>query len=572
MIDAPWWKDAVVYQIYPASFKDSNNDGLGDIQGIISKLDYLQALGVNTMWVCPMYASPQIDMGYDISDYKDVYPPYGTVADMEDLLHQAHSRGMKVLLDLVINHTSDQHAWFKESRSSKTNPKRDWYIWKPAKIDKHGNRQAPNNWRANFGGSVWEWDELTQEYYLHLFATEQPDLNWENDATRQAVYKDAMIFWLDKGVDGFRIDTVNMYSKPSHYPDAEITDSDAFLQEAALVYVNGPRMDEYLMEMNEILKRYNAVSIGECPQTPDMERVRRYVSAQEKQLDMVFQFDISDVGIDKVHKFRSKPHNHKLTDMKSAIARTQSLISPTSDSWTTAFMENHDQGRSISRFGNDTTPELSIRSGKMLALFNTCLSGTLFIYQGQELGCVNLPMSYPIEDYQDLDSLNYYNLVKERSHGDKEQLAKAMSAIQYLARDHARTPMQWEPTLPHGGFTGEGVKPWMKLNPFTTIINAEQQIDDPHSVMSFWKKILQLRQKHKELFVHGVFELVDVDNENVFSFLKHSKNEKALVVCNFSDGESKLPFFGSGDLLISNVDDSKEDTLEAWEGRVYLFN
>jgi hypothetical protein len=285
--NTPWWKDAVVYQIYPASFQDSNDDGIGDIPGISSRLDYIQSLGVNTIWICPMYASPQIDMGYDISDYQKVHPPYGTVQDMEKLIEQTHSRGMKILLDLVINHTSDQHDWFQEARSSKENPKRDWYIWRPAKYDDEGNRQPPNNWRAFFGGSVWEWDEGTQEYYLHLFAVEQPDLNFENPETRKAVYDSAMVFWLDKGIDGFRIDTVNMYSKPSDYPDAKISDTGAFLQDASSLFVNGPRMDEYLHEMNEILGRYNAVSVGECPCTPDLARVRRYVSAKEKQMSMV---------------------------------------------------------------------------------------------------------------------------------------------------------------------------------------------------------------------------------------------------------------------------------------------
>lgn len=290
----PWWKDGVVYQIYPASFKDSNGDGIGDIPGITQSLDYIQSLGVNIIWVCPMYDSPQVDMGYDISDYEKVYAPYGTVADMEELIQQCHARGMRILLDLVINHTSDQHKWFKESRSSKDNPKRDWYIWRPAKVDAQGKRQPPNNWRSNFGGSVWEWDEHTQEYYLHLFCPEQPDLNWENEETRKAIYATSMTFWLEKGVDGFRIDTVNMYSKTPDYRDAPITDPDAEWQTAGSIYCNGPRMQEFLSEMNAILARYDAMSVGECPHTPDMARVIKYVSAKEKQLDMVSIYSRAD--------------------------------------------------------------------------------------------------------------------------------------------------------------------------------------------------------------------------------------------------------------------------------------
>lgn len=373
----PWWKDGVVYQIYPASFKDSNGDGIGDIPGITQSLDYLKSLGIDIVWICPMYDSPQIDMGYDISDYENVYPPYGTLSDMEELIHECHKRGMRIILDLVINHTSDQHKWFKESRSSKDNPKRDWYIWRPAKYDEQGNPKPPNNWRSNFGGSVWEWDENTQEYYLHLFCPEQPDLNWENEETRKAIYASAMTFWLDKGVDGFRVDTVNMYSKDTAYPNAPITDHGAEWQEAGKVYCNGPRMHEFLAEMNAILCKYDAMTVGECPHTPDPKRVLQYVSAKEKQLNMVFQFDVVDVGMGSVFKYQTTPFAFKLDDIKAAIGRTQGIITGT-DAWTTVFMENHDQARSISRFGNDS-PQWRVRSGKMLALMLSALSGTLYV-------------------------------------------------------------------------------------------------------------------------------------------------------------------------------------------------
>ena len=277
-----WWKETVVYQIYPASFCDGNGDGVGDIRGITAKLDYIASLGVGAIWVCPTYDSPQVDMGYDISNFEDIYPPYGTIQDMETLIKEAHALGLKIMLDLVINHTSDQHAWFKESRSSKNNPKRDWYIWRPARYTPGGERIPPNNWRSCFGGeSAWQWDEGTEEYYLHLFAAEQPDLNWENPETRRAIYASAMEFWLERGIDGFRIDVVNLYSKPPGLPDAPIVDPDSFYQPAGLLYSNGPRIHEFLGEMNAILRKHGAITVGELPNTPETDKVLKYVSAEE---------------------------------------------------------------------------------------------------------------------------------------------------------------------------------------------------------------------------------------------------------------------------------------------------
>ncbi|KAK3704299.1 hypothetical protein LTR37_013973 [Vermiconidia calcicola] len=392
--------------IYPASFKDLNDDGIGDIPGITSKLDYITSLGVDIVWVCPMFDSPQIDMGYDVSNYEKVYPPYGTVEDMQTLIDEYHSRNMRIILDLVVNHTSDQHEWFKESRSSKSNPKRDWYIWRPAKYNDHGQRVPPNNWRAMFTGSAWTWDEHTQEYYLHLFASEQPDLNWESSECRKAICESAMEFWLRKGVDGFRIDCVNMYSK-GDLKDAPITEPERDTQNAGLVWCNGPRMDEYLDEMNAVLSKYDAMSVGECPFTPDTDKVISYVSAANKRLNMVFQFDVVEVGSSHASKFESKPAEDWLLDVQAAVTRTQQLISGT-DAWTTAFTENHDWSRSISRFGSDK-PEFRVAAGKMLGLMLSTLSGTLFIYQAQELGMVNAPLLWPIEEYKDLDAANYYN-------------------------------------------------------------------------------------------------------------------------------------------------------------------
>ncbi|KAI5270985.1 alpha-glucosidase [Aureobasidium subglaciale] len=572
----PWWKEATVYQIYPASFNDSNDDGIGDIPGITQKLGYIQSLGVDVIWVCPMYDSPQIDMGYDISDYEAVYPPYGTVQDMEVLIKEVHSRGMKIILDLVVNHTSDQHAWFKESRSSKTNPKRDWYIWKPAKYDSDGTRKPPNNWRSNFGGSVWEWDELTQEYYLHLFCPEQPDINWENEETRKAIYQSAMISWLDKGVDGFRIDTVNMYSKPTGYPDAPIKDPAAEWQEAGLVYCNGPRMDEYLGEMNAILSRYNAMSVGECPFTSDPARVLGYVSEKEARLNMVFQFDSVDVGMGSVFKYLTKPFNYTLADVKSAIGRTQKLIDGT-DGWTTSFIENHDQARSISRFGNDS-PQWRSRSGKMLAMLFASLSGTLFVYQGQEIGMINIPQDWPIEEYKDVDTINYYAEVGRRNPNDPGAQASAKAALQNLARDHARTPMQWSSEV-NTGFTGDSAKPWMKANTSAQEgINVADESKDSSSVLNFWKRMLKLRKTYSDCLIHGGYKLVDGDNPTVFSFTKSSTDghSKALVICNFSGKESELPSIedlDAAELIFDNVSETQagaRSTLQPWEGRLYI--
>ncbi|KAK1048337.1 hypothetical protein LTS16_004521 [Friedmanniomyces endolithicus] len=572
----PWWKGSV-YQIYPASFKDSNNDGIGDINGVIQSLDYIESLGVDILWICPMYESPQIDMGYDIADYKKVYGPYGTLEDMETLISEVHRRGMRIILDLVVNHTSDQHAWFKESRSSKCNPKRNWYIWKLAKYDSQGQRRPPNNWRSNFGGSAWQWDEQTQEYYLHLFCPEQPDLNWDNEQTRKAIYADAMIFWLQKGVNGFRIDTANMYSKDPEFPDAPITDAAAEWQEAGLTYCNGPRMNEYLSEMNDILAPYNAMSVGECPFTPDRDTVVGYVSSQKKRLNMVFQFDAVDVGQGKVFKYQTEPFAYALRDLKDAVSRTQGLLCGT-DGWTTTFIENHDQARSISRFGDDS-PRWRERSGKMLSLLFAALSGTLFIYQGQEIGMINMPSSWPIEEYKDVDSCNYYRMVAERSSNDPQQLTQARASLQHLARDHARTPMQWGPSC-NGGFTDDSVDPWMRVNPSTAEINVAQQTGSEDSVLAFWRQMLQVRKAHSDVLVHGIFEVVDAANEKVFAFVKHGPRSKALIMCNFSPSYSEMPAYpsmGKKELVIGNVAELQDNgvargILQPWEGRLYMLS
>ena len=561
-----WWKDGVVYQIYPASYKDSNSDGLGDIPGIISKVDYLRDLGIDTVWLSPMYESPQIDMGYDISNFEAVHAPYGTVEDMEALIKSCHDRDMRLILDLVINHTSDKHAWFKESRSSKDNPKRDWYIWRPAKYDKNGKRMAPNNWQSFFGGSAWKWDEFTQEYYLHIFAVEQPDLNWENESTRNAIYESAMRFWLDKGVDGFRVDIVNMYSKGNELPDAPIVDRSSFTQPAASLICNGPRMHEFLREMNtKVLSHYDAMTVGELPNTPDPAHVLRYVGASEKQLNMVFQFDVADVGVGE-SKYDYK--GYKLTELKDAVTKWQKFIAGT-DGWTTAFCESHDQGRSISRYASDD-PQHRETSGKMLAILMVTLTGTLFIYQGQEIGMINMPKDWTVQDCRDIESINHYNSVKERTNGDEAALKKVMEGIHICGRDNARTPMQWDNTL-NAGFSL--VKPWMRVHDLYPEINVAQQEGNKSSLLNFWKMMLRLRKEHRDLFTYGTFEVFDVDNEETFVYWKEFNGRKAVVALNFTGMEQRLSrpvIEGKWELLVSNYKLQVEDELKPYEGRIYL--
>ncbi|KAL0260122.1 hypothetical protein SLS55_005868 [Diplodia seriata] len=588
IIDDPWWKNAAIYQIYPASFKDSNGDGLGDLPGILSELDYIKSLGVDAIWICPMYDSPQHDMvsaplvpipsailtcqqGYDISDYEKVYPPYGTVEDMERIIAASHERGLRVLLDLVINHTSDEHAWFKESRRSKDSPKRDWYVWRPAKLDAQGRRQPPNNWRSNFGGSAWAWDEPTQEYYLHLFCPEQPDLNWENPETRAAIYESAMEFWLRKGIDGFRVDTVNMYSKPPTYPDAPITDPHSPYQPASALYCNGPRMHEFLTEMHGILSKYpspRAMTVGELPHTHSRAHVLRYVSARAKQLDMTFMFDVVDVGFGAVQRFDTAPRSWTLRDLKDAVMRTQDLIDGT-DAWTTSFMENHDQARCVSRFGGDATEEVRTRSAMMLAVMLACLSGTLFVYQGQEIGMVNAPREWGLEEYKDVDSRNFAAWMEER-YGREEGMPRAMAALQHLARDHARLPMQWDGGRQAGFTTAE--KPWMRVHDNWREVNVERELARKDGVLAFWRRMLRLRKEFAPSLVYGTTRIWDLENEKTFVFEKVGKGQSAVVALNFTGEEVpvELPGKEGKRLVVGNYADEVEGVLRPFEARVWV--
>ncbi|CAK7197842.1 hypothetical protein SEUCBS139899_000492 [Sporothrix eucalyptigena] len=596
-----WWKSAVVYQIYPASFCDSNGDGIGDIPGIVSKLDYIQSLGADVIWLSPMYDSPQVDMGYDISNYEDVYAPYGTLVDMDTLVREAHARGIRVMLDLVINHTSDQHRWFQESRSSKDNEKRDWYIWRPAQHDPiTGERRPPNNWRSFFGnGSAWAWDETTQEYYLHLFSAEQPDLNWENESARKAIYASAMTFWLERGVDGFRVDVVNTYSKPPGLPDAPVADPDQLYQSPAALVFNGPHMHEFLKEINsQILTPHNAITVGELGMTPDPEHVRRYVSAAAKELDMVFQFDVVMVGHTLFGPLSDGPvRNFTLPEFKRAVKATQTLITG-NDAWTTVFLENHDQARSVSRFGNDS-PEYRVASARLLALLQACLSGTQYIYQGQEIGLVNAAKeTYPLDNYLDIVSKRVIEGV-QAAHANnspdvrEKALDHAFDVLQYTARDHSRIPVPWDGTGLYGGFSeAAGLsglpisEPWMKPHPLAGEINVASQIDDPESVLSFWKRIQALRRAHLDLLVYSDFRALQEDDFDIMMFVKDpvESDDKVLVVLNFSTKEVAVQAPTAKDLGFTDMvpvqfellasthenDATVHDVYAPFEGRVYV--
>ncbi|KAK5232891.1 hypothetical protein LTR47_006118 [Exophiala xenobiotica] len=574
-VSQPWWKDATIYQVYPASFKDSNGDGWGDIPGLVSKIDYLSQLGVDVVWLSPMFESPQADMGYDISDYQKVYAAYGTVGDVDDLIEACHSRGMRLILDLVVNHTSKEHEWFRESRSSKTNPKRGWYIWKPPRYDEKGNRMPPTNWRSYFAGSTWSWDETTQEYYLHLYAPDQPDLNWESKACRQAIYDNAMRFWLDRGVDGFRVDTVNKYSKRTEFVDAVVSDPNSQWQPAPEQWCNGPRIHEFLKEMNsEVLDHYDAITVGELSNTPDPKGVLPYVSAAEKELNMVFQFDMIRLGTGDGFGSKYEFQPWKLTQLKTFVERWQKFLEGT-DGWTTVFCENHDNGRAVSRFGNDSV-EFWESSAKMIALWQATLTGTLFLYQGQEIGMTNMPQEWPIEEYKDIESKNFYQEAEQSR--DPKRIARIMQGLQILARDHSRLPFQWDDSA-IGGFTSANVKPWMRAHDNYPSINVAKQLQDPASVLSFYRRMLKLRKDHADVFIHGTFELVDAKDEKIFSYVKASLDgrKRAVVILNFTGERVALSktvaALTMGYRLLMGTSTSNgrgHGVLDAYAGRIYV--
>ncbi|KAK6525822.1 hypothetical protein TWF281_010865 [Arthrobotrys megalospora] len=476
-----WWKEASVYQIYPASFCDSNGDGLGDIPGIISKVDYLKNFGVDVVWLSP-----------------------------------------------VVNHTSDQHAWFQESRSSKSSPLRDWYIWRPPTYDAQGNRHPPNNWASIFGGSAWEYDAVTDEYYLHLFCAEQPDLNWENPNVVSAVH-DVIRFWLDKGVDGFRMDVINVISKTPGLPDAPITVESSTYQPAMVHYANGPRLHEHLRGLRAILDQYDAFSVGEMPWVRDPDDILQAVGASRKELNMIFQFDIVDMDGGPSDKFAKAPWS--LQTLRDIVGKWQTCMIER-DGWNALFLENHDQPRSISRFASDR-PEFRIHAAKMLATFLALQSGTLFIYQGQELGMANLPKDWSLEEFKDVETINYMNdVVKVSKIKGQAFYDQALEVVRAKARDNSRSPFQWDATKNAGFSSGT---PWMRVNDDYIHCNAQSQVNDPQSVFAFWQNILRLRRKVMDVFVYGDFKFLDVKDENICAYQRsHPVAGRAVVFCNFS--------------------------------------
>ena len=583
----PWWKDAVFYQIYPASFQDSNGDGWGDIPGVLSRIDYLHELGVDVVWLSPIFESPQADMGYDVSDYQKIYAPYGTIEDVDALTSACHERGMKLILDLVVNHTSIEHEWFKESRSSKDNPKRDWYIWRPARYDENGERLPPTNWRSYFAGPTWTWDELTEEYYLHLYAPEQPDLNWDNADCRKAIYENTMRFWLDRGIDGFRIDTVNKYSKRTDFVDAPVSDPTSAHQPAPEMWCNGPRIHEFIREMRrEVLEPYNAVSVGELSNTPHPAQVLPYVSAAAKELDMVFEFSMIRLGTGDGFGAKYIYQPFPLSRLKALTSTWQTFIEGT-DGWTTVFCENHDNGRAVSRFGDTSTPELWRRSAKTLALWQATLTGSLFLYQGQEIGMVNMPTTWGIDEYKDIESSRFF--LEAVKSGDASRVEATVGGLQILARDHSRIPFQWDASA-NAGFTVPDAHPWMRVHDNYRDINVARQSGDSSSILEFYRALLPLRRKYRHLFTHGLFRLLDPMNEALFAYVKEASSDahgqKALVVLNFSREQHLCPDVTVAlkcppenvSLLISTAHPPlskchrQADVLEPWEGRVYVYS
>ena len=549
-----WWKESVVYQIYPRSFCDSNGDGIGDLNGITGKLDYLKELGIDVIWLSPVYKSPNDDNGYDISDYQAIMDEFGTMEDFDRMLATAHAKGIKIMMDLVVNHTSDEHKWFIESRKSTDNPYRDYYIWRPAKED----GSLPNNWGSCFSGPAWEYDKTTDMYFLHLFSKKQPDLNWDNPAVRQDVF-DMMNWWLKKGVDGFRMDVISLISKEPGLPDKEpgINGYATFN-----VSANGPHVHEYLQEMRQkALNNADTITVGECSGVT-LEEAKKYARSDEKELNMVFQFEHMDVDSDeKAGKWTTKKMD--LGNLKKILTRWQKGLQDIA--WNSLYWENHDQPRSVSRFGNDSDEYREI-SAKMLATCIHMMQGTPYVYQGEELGMTNCPFN-TLDNFRDLESINAFHELTEQGKMTEEDM---MAAIGYKGRDNARTPMQWDDSA-YAGFST--ATPWIMVNPNYTKINAKDQINREDSVFKYYQKLIKLRHE-SELIVYGTYDLILDDDKDIYAYIRTLGDEKLIVYCNFSENtrEVELPEeFTNGKVLISNYIDAKVNhkiTLRPYEAIV----
>mgnify|MGYP000854787695 FL=1 len=535
-----WWKESVVYQIYPRSFCDSNGDGIGDLNGITGKLDYLKELGIDVIWLSPVYKSPNDDNGYDISDYQAIMDEFGTMEDFDRMLATAHEKGIKIMMDLVVNHTSDEHKWFIESRKSTDNPYRDYYIWRPAKED----GSLPNNWGSCFSGPAWEYDKTTDMYFLHLFSKKQPDLNWDNPAVRQDVF-DMMNWWLKKGVDGFRMDVISLISKEPGLPDKEpgINGYATFN-----VSANGPHVHEYLQEMRQkALNNADTITVGECSGVT-LEEAKKYARSDEKELNMVFQFEHMDVDSDeKAGKWTTRKMD--LRNLKKILTRWQKGLQDIA--WNSLYWENHDQPRSVSRFGNDSDEYREI-SAKMLATCIHMMQGTPYVYQGEELGMTNCPFN-TLDNFRDLESINAFHELTEQGKMTEEDM---MAAIGYKGRDNARTPMQWDDSA-YAGFST--TNPWIMVNPNYTKINAKDQVNREDSVFKYYQKLIKLRHE-SELIVYGTYDLILDDDKDIYAYIRTLGDEKLIVYCNFSENtrEVELPKeFTNGKVLISNYSDAK---------------
>ena len=547
-----WWKESVIYQIYPRSFMDSNGDGIGDLKGITSRLDYLKELGIDVIWLSPVYQSPNDDNGYDISDYQAIMEEFGTMEDFDEMLAEAHKRGIRIVMDLVVNHTSDEHRWFVESRKKEDNPYHDYYIWREGK---DGN-QPPNNWGGSFGGSAWQYDEERGMYYLHLFSKKQPDLNWDNPAVRKEVF-DMMTWWCEKGIDGFRMDVISMISKTKEMPDGEVHD---LYGDPGPYCVNGPNIHTYLREMNEkVLSKYDLITVGETPGvTPELAKL--YAGEDTHELNMVFQFDHVG-GNGKYGKWTDEKVS--LTFLKGILSKWQTELYGTA--WNSLYWDNHDQPRAVSRFGNDS-PKYREASAKMLATCLHMMQGTPYIYQGEELGMTNYPFQTPA-DFRDIESINAY---KEWCESGIVSHELFWPCITNISRDNARTPVQWDDSENAGFTTGT---PWIQVNPNYKEINAKAEVDDPNSVFHYYRKLIALRKKYP-VVVYGKYELLLPEDEELFVYTRTCEDEKLLVVCSFTEQERTIELpeeFIGAECIISNMDNSyeqKEVTLKPYEAFV----
>ena len=532
-----WWKKAVVYQIYPKSFQDSDGDGIGDLQGIIKRLDYLETLGINAIWLSPVFKSPQADNGYDISDYRDIDPTFGSLDDMEELINEAKKHKIRIMMDLVLNHSSNEHRWFKEAKKSKDNPYHDYYIWRDGE-----EGMPPSDMKAVFGGSAWEYVPEIGQYYFHQFLPEQPDLNWENPKVRSAIY-DMILWWMDKGVGGFRMDVIDQIAKE---PDKKIT-------------INGPRLQEYFKEMSkETFQKGDLITVGEA-WGADTERAKLYSNPDGSEFSMVFQFE--HIGLDQKEggeKWDLAPLPFK--KLKKIMAHWQNELY--NCGWNSLFWDNHDLPRIVSRWGNDR--EYRVESAKMLAILLHGMQGTPYIYQGEELGMTNV--QYDIEDYKDCEIINMYHERLEKGYSKDE----IMKSIYAKGRDNARTPMQWDDSANAGFTTGT---PWIKVNDNYDKINAKSQVDDPDSIFSCYKKLVQLRKDYP-VFVDGKFTLLLEDDENIFAYSRKNEEKTMIVVCNFFDKEIPMPLAKECEgmeVLISNYKDTSDmSVLRPYEARMYI--